>query len=85
MLFSFPLCHIMPASSTLVILERIIDGEKLCRQGAYNEHTGAWGHMMHDGQLWDKKFFWKEKEIWWATREKRIKVNENNRKKASNH
>jgi hypothetical protein len=35
--------------ATLVILGRIIDGEKLCWQGPYNEHMESWGHMMNYG------------------------------------
>lgn len=49
LLYSFHLCHILPGIATLVILGRIIDGKKLCWQGPYNEHMGAWGHMMNYG------------------------------------
>jgi hypothetical protein len=49
LLYSFYLCHILPGIATLVILGRIIDGEKLCWQGPYNEHVESWGHMMNYG------------------------------------
>ena len=68
----------------MVILGRIVDGKKLCRQRPCKENAGAWGHMVNYRQLLDKKSL-KEREMRWATRGKKIKASEKNRKGASKH
>jgi hypothetical protein len=56
LLYSPPLCHILPGIETLVILGGIIDGKKLCWQGPYSEHMGSWGPMMTMGNYWIRSF-----------------------------